>query len=186
MLAQIVNFSVREQALPVFADALLRDRDGARNEEVGFLEMRVFEDITDATKLWAYEVIADQAALEQHRTKDYTKEVGRVAQEALTTAPTFYRLTDPRHAETLMVGQGAITIIESSEADDLVDAITSLVSTHAGNLRFDVHRDRACDTRIITYELWDSLSAARAFGAALRTSLGAQVHITRTLLREMP
>jgi len=82
MIIQIVKFTVQLEHSDAFKAALIDDKKGAE-QEVGFLEMRLFVDKNQPHVFFGYVRWKDQAALDAHMKQPYTQKVAELVDTVL-------------------------------------------------------------------------------------------------------
>lgn len=86
MLAMWVKVRVKPELRTRFLEAIEVDALGSERDEPGCLRFNVLQDANDENVYYFYEVYADQAALEAHRTMPHY-EVWRAAIDTLDGPP---------------------------------------------------------------------------------------------------
>ena len=169
MINQIVKFDVKSEHINEFKAALIADKKGAE-QEVGSLELSLFQDNKQPNIFFAYERWQDQAAIDAHMAEPYTVKVLELAEVAsqspvevmnlgeTTPAPLYDANPNTANPEDDVFIIFFIFKIKDGYREKLLSQfethVTKTRSEEQGNIIFDLYTIDGQDDTLAVYEHW--------------------------------
>jgi quinol monooxygenase YgiN len=169
MINQIVKFDVKPEFITEFKAALIADKKGAE-QEIGSLELSLFQDNKQPNLFFAYERWQDQAAIDAHMAEPYTAKVLELAEAAsqspvevmnlgeTTPAPLYDANPNTANPEDYVFIIFFIFKIKEGYREKLLaqfeNHIANTRSEEPGNILFDLYTIDGQNDTLAVYEHW--------------------------------
>ena len=177
----MVRFEIKQDKIKKFIEEMKLDAEGSVKNEPGCRRFDIIQDEEVESKIALCEIYNDQAAIDDHLTRDHFTKWENTTKDWLTTEPEVYQCKPvfPQKdakwdsirqkspiSDTFLGGLYIIhakLVIKEDKIDDFIRAITldavGSVNEEQGCLRFDVFQDKEKPNQIFLYEVYTNLSA---------------------------